>query len=518
MANPQPLLARLLNTPDLAKIIPQLQPEILHRVIQTCGLEDCAEFVALATPAQLARILDLDIWRLRAPGADEEFDAERFGLWVAVLMESGAVVTAEKLAGLDVDLVVAGLAGHVAVRHYAATAAYTTLDGEHVPGRAIDRGFDAEIGGYVIEARRTSAWEAIVDLLVFLEAEHPVYFHRLMGGCMRLSNAPCEADGFHDLLQDDEQHMFDLACRREGRREERGYVTPAQAHAFLRSARELKLDADVPPQSAIARAYLRAIEPTPLTNTAPASESAGALPETSDAPSGPEPETVAAVCEMLTDAGLLTSHPRALLGTGDPSSGLAWIEAHVPSHPASAEQLAYLANAMLAGCSIQGRSLTPREAADGVAAICNLGLENWPSHWRDRDLIAAFQVGWAILYRDVCMYAAQQLIVVLAGLRCGDWDIDLRLEGLRHQLIRHVRDGEPWRARDALEVLVMLDAPSWAALVGLIDECPVLHAALAASRRRCRTIDPTKFEFVSQNSHIARVREFMASLPSVLMQ
>ena len=58
MAKSESLLVRLLNTPDLATIVPRLQPEVLHRVLQTCGLEDCAEFVALATPEQLTRILD----------------------------------------------------------------------------------------------------------------------------------------------------------------------------------------------------------------------------------------------------------------------------------------------------------------------------------------------------------------------------------------------------------------------------------------------------------------------------
>ena len=71
MAKSRRPLDRLLNTANLAKIVPQLQPEVLHRVIHTSGLEDCAELLALATPEQLARILDLDIWHLRTPGVDK---------------------------------------------------------------------------------------------------------------------------------------------------------------------------------------------------------------------------------------------------------------------------------------------------------------------------------------------------------------------------------------------------------------------------------------------------------------
>jgi hypothetical protein len=352
----------------------------------------------------------------------------------------------------------------------------------------------------VIEARRTSAWEAIVDLLAFLEMERPEYFHRVMRGSVRLSNGVSEDDGLHVLLEDADQHMLDVTCDREVRREQRGYVTPALAHAFLRGAQDVHLDADRPPQSAIARAYFRDIS----------------TPTDTDAPPQLEPGGVAAVVEVLREAGVFTPQPRALLGPADQTSRLALIQAHAASHPASSEELAYLANAIMAGCSIQGRPFAAREASDGAASICNLGLENWPSHWSDCDLITAFQIGWTILHRDVGMYAAQRLIAVLADIRCSDRDIQLQLDGLRRQLMEHVRDREPWRVRNALDVIMMLDAPAWAALLGLIDQCPVVHAALSASRRRCQSVSPTDFEFISQNHQIAAVREFMASLPSLL--
>ena len=81
------------------------------------------------------------------------------------------------------------------------------------------------------------------------------------------------------------------------------------------------------------------------------------------------------------------------------------------------------------------------------------------------------------------MYAAERLIAVIAEIRCSDRDIQMRLQGLRRELVQGVRDATPWRARNALDVIVMLDAPCWAALVALTDECPVLHAAIRASRR-----------------------------------
>ena len=115
-------------------VVPRLQPELLHRVIQSCGLEDCGELVALATPDQLARIFDLDLWRAAQPGLDEQFDADRFGVWLEVLVESGATVAAQKLAEMDVDLVIAGLAQHARVFDRAAVTPYTTTDGEEARG------------------------------------------------------------------------------------------------------------------------------------------------------------------------------------------------------------------------------------------------------------------------------------------------------------------------------------------------------------------------------------------------
>jgi hypothetical protein len=515
MATSRPLLDRLLNTPDLAKAVPHLQPEVLHRVIQICGLEDSAEFVALATPTQLARIIDVDMWHARTPGADEEFDVDRFGVWLDVLMQSGPAVAVEKLTGLDIALVVTGFARHTAVFDHAAVSSFTTLDGEHVPSRVSNHAPTAEIGGYVIEARRMSAWDSIVELLAFLHTEHSEYFRRLMRSCVRLSNGQREADGFHTLLQDPEQDLFDLAFDREVRREREGYVTPAQARAFMEASRHLQLDSDQAPRHPIARAYFRELEPAPATPGDALGRSTGLLPDSPPhaMPSDIEPAAMAEVVEILRDAGVLTEEPRALLQSADAEqTRLALIQGYVASHPTSTQQLAYLANAIIAGCSIQARPFTPREASDAAAAICNLGLENWPPHWNDCDLVTVFQVGWTVLHRHVSMYSAKRLIDVIAEIECSDRDIQLRLRGLRRELMRSVRDAAPWRARNALDVIVMLDAPSWAALLMLIDECPALHGAIIPPRDGCRAIDPSNYQFISQNGDISVVREFMGSL------
>jgi hypothetical protein len=84
-------------------------------------------------------------------------------------------------------------------------------------------------------------------------------------------------------------------------------------------------------------------------------------------------------------------------------------------------------------------------------------------------------------------------------------------------LTKHWRGGSPWNARDALDVIAILDPPAWAALLGLLDQFPTLHAAIDASLvGTTRQIDAAAFEFISENAQIDRVRDFMNLLPGIL--
>ncbi len=156
----------------LAQLAPRLQPEQMHRVIGAYGLEDCVELVAHATPAQLSRVFDLDLWRPARPGLDEQFDAERFGVWIEVLVEAGADLAAEKLSQMPLEQLIAGFAHHARVFDIAAVAAYDTIDGERIESRAVDDAPACEIGGYHLVARREDAWDAIVAVLLALDAHH----------------------------------------------------------------------------------------------------------------------------------------------------------------------------------------------------------------------------------------------------------------------------------------------------------------------------------------------------------
>src|SRR5258708_6136305 len=474
-------VARLLDAPHLARLVPHLAPETLHQVIRHRGLHACGELVASATPEQLTSVLDLDVWHHAQPGRDEQFDADRFGEWVEVLVDTGETVAARIVAGLDEHLVIAGLSRYVRVFDPAAIAPPASIDDELVDRNVTPPGgLECELGGYLVRAIRADAWDTIVALLLALDATHGDYFHAVMRGCRHLSNSMPEVDGLDDLLLEPEQLLHDVALRREDRRSPRGYSTPADAPAFLQMARQRRRH---PPGGT---------------------------------PAMKMNQNAAADFRPVHDA------------TDDTACFM------------RSREMAFLANILMAGCTVQSRPFTAQEASDAIVGICNLGLEHWPVRWPDsetrgaastadfvatvpdaflvdHDLVMAFELGWTVLHEDVSMFVAEQLIATLTDLRCVDAEIQDGLDALRRELVQQRDAGAPWRARDALDVLAMLDMPSWASLLGLLDECPVLPAALTAILEgRIGAVSATAFEFIATTGQIGDVRAFMERLLDAL--
>ena len=102
------------------------------------------------------------------------------------------------------------------------------------------------------------------------------------------------------------------------------------------------------------------------------------------------PESLEAVIELLTEAGVMPERPRALLEAADADPQAARLDALAAAdgvlrdtdeiaYLTRSRELAFLANTLVAGCSVQSRPFTPQEASDAAAGICNLGLEYWPA-------------------------------------------------------------------------------------------------------------------------------------------
>jgi hypothetical protein len=435
----------------LAREVRTLAPEALHQLILGRGLDACAELVVFATPAQLTSVLDVDLWI-----GDHQFDAGRFGEWLEALAEIGDSPAARVIAALDAELVIAGLARYLRVFDPGTFEPTESSDDEAADRHAMMSSEtttnvpECEVGGYLVRARRTDAWDAMVALLVTLEVEHHDYFHAVMQGCRQLSNSRPEADDLDHLLLVPEQHLHDVSIERADRQARRGYLSEGDARAYLQLARHEQ------PTGAIVTAYFRAL--------------------------------------------------------GD------W-----PEPPDRGRERAFLANALIAGCSVQSRPFTPQEAADAVTCICNLGLERWPEPAKadalvaDRSAVTAFEIGWSALYRDVTLFVADQLMTRLDGLESRDAAVAHGLRTFRHALASHREAGTPWLARDASDVLAMLDITAWISVLGLLDECPIVPATMTAVlERRTSPVSPTAFEFIASNAQIGDVRIFMKALPRVL--
>ena len=494
------------------------------------GLDACGELVAAASSGQLTAILDLDLWRSSRPGGGVGFDAQRFGEWLEMLVEIGEVTAARTLAALDTNLVVAGLSRYIRVFDLAAVTVMPSDEDEHSDplNQIVDSSLRCEIGGYVVCARRSDAWDAIVTLLLELHAEHPAHFDAVLIGCRRMSNSAPEIDGLDDLLAAPEQLLHDVTLDRERRQSHQGYVTPGDAHAFLQLSRQRTGDPSRPVGAAraIASAYFRTYKEFSDADRARA-------PQSTDVPEAgvdDEPSSEG-VFELLTEV-LGANRPLLLTRTATEPSSLTIVRpllAHIRDTDEGAfvarnRELAFLANALSSGSSVQSRSFTPEEASDASLRVCNLGLERWAERGalplaflRDHDLLSAFGEGWAILHEEVALFVADRLIAITGAITCSDVDIQRGLYVLGRELTRQRAAGTPWRAVGRLEVIAMLDPVSWAALRGVLGECPVLPDALRASlHHQTRAVSATAFTFIETRSQIDEVRTFMDRLLDIL--
>ena len=331
-------LARLLDTPFLARVVPHLAPETLHQLIQYRGLDACGELVTSATPAQLTFLLDLDLWRHAQPGRDEQFDVDRFGEWLEVLVDTGDSVAARTVAALDKHLVIVGLSRYLRVFDPGTFEPTESSDDESKDRNEMMNSetsgdvLECEVGSYLVRARPTDVWNAIVTLLVTLETEQNDFFHAVMQGCRRLSNSRPEIDGLDDLLMAPEQHLQDVAIERERRRSRQGYATPADARAFLQMARQPQHTPNASPRASMSASAASASR-TASAPTAPiamnpiatayfraAEEEAAPHPDATDVSARSDddiPTSIDAVIELLAEAGVMPERPPALLEAAD---------------------------------------------------------------------------------------------------------------------------------------------------------------------------------------------------------
>lgn len=363
------LLARVLETPDLPSQIQALPGPLLGKLIDHVGLEDAGELVALATTQQLAEIFDEELWQSARPGEDERFDADRFLLWLQVMHEAGDRFVAERLADLPLELVTLAFHRHLLVLTEDALRAELTADDDVATEKAFEDCMCEELGEYQLIWRGGDGFDDVFGALVALDRDHHGTAVDILERCAAMSSEYIDDNGgLYEVLTAEEMLESDLGAEREARRAERGYVAPSAAAAFLRLARMQGPDAPtLSERDPLTRAYFRELSRVP----SPTPERAAAAPERRDLSQLLEASNIAgnaAAPPLLSGAGTGRAVPLLIQALRELAETSPAVFAE------RSEELAYLSNVLVAGCSVEGRRLRPLEAVEHVVAAVSLGL------------------------------------------------------------------------------------------------------------------------------------------------
>jgi len=524
------LLTRILDQPNLVAAIESLPAPALGKLINHFGLEDAGEIVALATTDQIRRIFDDDLWRSERPGKDEAFDADRFALWLEVMLEAGEEFAANRLADLPEDLVTLALQKQVLViniEEMAVAMSNRQSDDDAMLEKALESCLCEEIGEYRIISRRHAGWDAILSVLLALDRDHHDYLARMLDRCCYAAAEYIEENGgLYHVLTYEEMLEADAAAEREDRRAEEGYIPPSSAASFLALARITGLAEIIrsTERDPITKAYFRGLR-TQASAPATRAQAKGAEPAVD--PAGAR--EAARLVELLRDAEVLPK-AQAMALLASPQEGdrgedegilgpaMRRLAARAAGdHARRMEELAFLANVLAAGCSIEGRAMRPAEAARAAVAVCDLGLDHLvegEAKTVDGALAEGadklFRVGWRLLAQEVAGPAARKLEAILVQARGKDGAVDQALARAVAALHSALAAGKPWTARNKLAVLRELGEPAAAtALLSLIDECPHLGRVLTGTASARKPGAAGELEFISTGEQLRSVKAFL---------
>jgi hypothetical protein len=378
------LLLRILEHPGLLAAVRDLPGAVLGKLIDRVGLEDAGELVALASSTQLEHIFDEDLWRADRAGEDETFRPDRFALWLRVMHEAGEGFLVQRLCELPQDLL--ALAVHRLVLVLDMDVVEEQLgwagdEGEPI-ARALDDAVFEEWEEFRLIARERDAWEDVWNALVSLDRDHHDRLRAILGQCCAMSTEYISGQGgLYQVLTADEMLETDVAATRDDRRAGEGFVSPADARAFLELARR---GDDGEKRDPITRAYFRG-----LTRTAREPGQRSARESTSTSTRGPGQELtssppVSDLAALLREAGVIqpAPAPRLAPGQGD-SPRVAPLFEHAMADLRERDltlffervrEVGYLVNVWIAGGSHAGRRPRPVEALELVLRTCEAGL------------------------------------------------------------------------------------------------------------------------------------------------
>jgi hypothetical protein len=371
------LLLHILDRPGLAAAVRELPGAVLGKLIDRIGLEDAGELVALASTEQLERVFDDDLWRAGVAGGDETFRPERFVLWLRVMAEAGDDVLVRRLCELPEDLVVLAVHRLVLVLDIDVLAEQLSPGDDEAESleRALDMSASEEWEEFRLIARDADAWDDVYGALLSLDRDHHDRLRAILEQCCAMSTEYISGQGgLFQVLTSEEMLDSDVAAARDDRRVAEGFVSPADARAFLELARRGD-GGDT--RDAITRAYFRGLGGGPLPSPPPAPRREG---------TGMAAD-VGGLMAILREAEVIAPATGRLL-PALPKQEQARVVAPLfeqamrelrDSDPAlfsaRVSELGYLVNVWIAGGQHDGRRPRPMEALEMVLKTCQAGLQ-----------------------------------------------------------------------------------------------------------------------------------------------
>ena len=389
------LLLRILERPGLVAAVRELPGAVLGKLIDRIGLEDAGELVALASTAQLERVFDDDLWRADRAGGDETFRPERFALWLRVMQEAGEGALVQRMCELPQDLLALAVHRLVLVLDNDVLTDLLTAEDEEAEQivRALEDSLVEEWEEFRLIARDPDVWDDVWHALLSLDRDHHDRLRAILQQCCDMSTEYISGQGgLFQVLTADEMLDSDVAAARDDRRVAEGFISPADARAFLELARR---GGGGDERDAITRAYFRGLK-QPNIETPPTAAAGGGLMallrEAESAVSADIHRTwlaITAVCPRPAERGEGKGEGPAAAITIEPQEKQSQARLVAPlfeqamgelrnSDPtlfsARVRELGYLMNVWIAGGAHEGRRPRPVEALEVVLKTCEAGM------------------------------------------------------------------------------------------------------------------------------------------------
>ncbi len=364
------LLTRILERPGLVEAVRELPGAVLGKVIDRIGLEDAGELVALASTAQLERIFDDDLWRADGAGDDETFRPERFALWLRVMQEAGEAALVQRLCELPRDLVALAVHRLVLVLDMDVLAEQLSPADEEAEQleRALEWSVSEEWEEFRLLARDPDVWDDVWGALIALDRDHHNRLRAILEACLAMSTEYISGQGgLFQVLTADEMLESDVAAERDDRRTAEGFISPADARAFLELARRGDDEPD-----AITRAYFRGLEQktmvSPIDQSRKHARDLTALLQEAEVIAPPAAQRLAALTDGSTPSKTHLAAPLFEQAMSDLR------ERDPAQFSARAREVGYLVNVWIAGGAHGGRRPRPAEALEMVLRTCEAGM------------------------------------------------------------------------------------------------------------------------------------------------